>query len=238
MRFAPPPPPYTGGINNKRQQHNFIEQMQSMSLVDGDNPLHNSNSSSNSSPNQTPPGTPSSTIAGNIDGGAAAAAAAAAAATVAVAAKGRLNGIQFGPAPGTAICDAISPPPPQPPTAAAAAAAPFNCPVPYSYPQSFPPIPPQPTRSFICNPPIYRQPFTAQYPTTYQTDNSFPPYNIPYVNVIISSHFPPTRTPPGCYNCGAPNHLGNDCTAQNIDEITQKNTYQLDYSAAVPDADK
>lgn len=124
MRFAPPPPPYTGGINNKRQQHNFIEQMQSMSLVDGDNPLHNSNSSSNSSPNQTPPGTPSSTIAGNIDGGAAAAAAAAAAATVAVAAKGRLNGIQFGPAPGTAICDAISPPPPQPPTAAAAAAAP------------------------------------------------------------------------------------------------------------------
>ncbi|KAJ8939252.1 hypothetical protein NQ318_015210 [Aromia moschata] len=130
----------------------------------------------------------------------------------------RLNGMPpFGPP--------ASPPPPPPPAFGSGS-------VPYSYPQQFAALPPN--RSMFHYNQAYRPAFT-QYPN-YPTDN-FPTYSLPYIPLIYSSPYA-ARTPPGCYNCGAPGHAGSDCTGQNIEEITQKKAYQLEYAAPLPDAEK
>ncbi|XP_045470308.1 extensin isoform X3 [Harmonia axyridis] len=96
--------------------------------------------------------------------------------------------------------------------------------------------PPPPPTAFINNlppmcdttppPPAFNNctvPYTS-YPATY---NQMPPN---------SPQFAP-RQPTGCYNCGSTAHIGQDCTAQNIEEITQKKTYSLDYNNAIRDAE-
>lgn len=199
-------PPFIGNVKP------FLEQMQALNL-EGENSLHQSNSSSNSSPNGTPPGTPISTPAstphgpGRGDN------------------KSRANGMpQFGISSGPPIHNTTPPPPP----------AFSNSSVPYSFPQPFTALPPN--RSMFHFTQAFRPTFTPPY-QNYPTDNSFPTYTYPYMSVIISSHYPP-RTPPGCYNCGAPTHLGTECSSQNIEEITQKKTYQLEYTSPLPDPEK
>ncbi|XP_066246130.1 proline-rich protein 36 isoform X1 [Euwallacea similis] len=70
-----------------------------------------------------------------------------------------------------------------------------------------------------------------------------------YVSVLYSSYppnlqhppaapVPPRNHPLGCYNCGASNHLGQECPQQNIDDITQKNTYSVDFSPGTSDTEK
>ncbi|XP_072377066.1 uncharacterized protein [Diabrotica undecimpunctata] len=194
----------------------LVEQIQAMNL-EGENALHHSNSSSNSSPNETPPSTPSITPAttphGPGRGGDANA-------------KPRSNGMPpFGVSPGPPMPDTQSPPPFS------------NSTVPYSFQQPFTTLPPN--RSMFHYNPAYRPTFTAQFPnpTFPPTDTNYPPYTVPYFPIVYSSPYPP-RTPPGCYNCGAPNHVGSECTNQTIDEITQKKTYVLDYNLPLPDAEK
>lgn len=129
------------------------------------------------------------------------------------------NGMPFVTAP--VIPDTTSPPP-----------AFSNSSVPYSFHQQFATIPPN--RSMFHFNQAYRPSFTAQYP-------SFPTEN----NIIYTFSYPPlmnfspfaARTQPGCYNCGAPNHVGSECTSQNIEDITQKKTFQLEYTP-LPDSDK
>lgn len=230
----------------KMPPHPFIiEQMHAMSL-DGENSLHQSaTSSGSSSPCQTPPGTPCGTTTTNS-------------ATPHGPGRGgntekRVNGIggvfpavsSAGGAPSAAsvgnMCDTTSPPP-------------FT--VPYSFPQTFTSLPPPPMPTAVAGrsifpafatpaapgapngptgaAPNYRSPFSAPY--TYQTDtNSFTTFS--YFPIMYSSPFPPPpppraaqQPPPTCYNCGAPGHLGDNCLAQNIEDITQKKAYQLDYS--------
>ncbi|KAJ8920949.1 hypothetical protein NQ315_015742 [Exocentrus adspersus] len=187
----------------------LVEQMQALSL-DGENSLHQSNSSSNSSPNGTPPGTPSNTPAATPHG-------------PGRGDKSRANGMpQFGGAP---IHNTTPPPPPVFSSSS----------VPYSFPQAFTALPPN-NRSMFHYTQAYRPTFTPQY-QNYPTDNSFPTYTYPYMSLIISSQYPP-RTPTGCYNCGALNHMGTECPNQNIEEITQKKTYQLEYTSPLPDPEK
>ncbi|XP_050501763.1 proline-rich protein 36 isoform X4 [Diabrotica virgifera virgifera] len=238
----PPPPPPPGGIQltpaeDKRDimwpadlkpngirfppimgkmRPYLVEQIQAMNL-EGENALHHSNSSSNSSPNETPPSTPSITPAttphGPGRGGDANA-------------KPRSNGMPpFGVSPGPPMPDTQSPPPFS------------NSTVPYSFQQPFTTLPPN--RSMFHYNPAYRPTFTAQFPnpTFPPTDTNYPPFTVPYFPFVYSSQYPP-RTPPGCYNCGAPNHVGSECTNQTIDEITQKKTYVLDYNLPLPDAEK
>lgn len=144
-------------------------------------------------------------------------------------------GISFGASPG---------PPPLPPDTTTPPPPAFsNSSVPYSFPQTFvaaaaAQLPPN--RSMFHYNQVYRPTFTAPYsfPTG---DNNFPPYSIPYVPIVYSSPFPARTTPstqPGCYNCGGHNHVGSECTSQNIEEITQKKTYQVEYTATLPDNDK
>ncbi|XP_057671183.1 uncharacterized protein LOC130902915 isoform X1 [Diorhabda carinulata] len=188
----------------------LVEQMQAINL-EGENALHQSNSSSNSSPNDTPPGTPSTTPHGPGRGGGE---------TIT---KPRSNGI---PPFGVNTCpDAQSPPPFS------------NSTVPYSFQQPFTTLPHN--RSMFHYNPAFRATFTAQFPTpNFPTDTNYPPYTtVPYIPIMYSSPYPP-RTQPGCYNCGAPNHVGSECTSQNIEEITQKKTYVLDYNSPSTDPEK
>ncbi|KAF7269359.1 uncharacterized protein LOC143203087 [Rhynchophorus ferrugineus] len=79
----------------------------------------------------------------------------------------------------------------------------------------------------------------AQYPNQ-GADTNFPQYSFPCFPLLYSSYPPanplPPRNPPGCYNCGATGHLGQDCTQQNIDEITQKKNYSVDFSPVQSDS--
>ncbi|KAL1496940.1 hypothetical protein ABEB36_007988 [Hypothenemus hampei] len=58
--------------------------------------------------------------------------------------------------------------------------------------------------------------------------NPMPPHSYPHPQQPppTPAAVPPRNQPPGCYNCGAAGHLGPDCPQQNIDDITQKNTYR------------
>ncbi|KAG5897004.1 hypothetical protein JTB14_010756 [Gonioctena quinquepunctata] len=187
----------------------LVEQMQAMNL-DGENSLHRSNSSSNSSLNETPPSTPLNTPASTPQGPGRG-----------ETTTSRANGMPSGPSPGLHIPDTTSPPPP-----------PRNSSVPTVF-RAFV-LTPCPNRSMFQYNPAYRPTFTAQYPAypTTDTANNFPPYTLPYFHLMFSSPYP-ARTPPGCFNCGAPNHVGSECTNQNIEEITQKKTFQLDYAASL-----
>ncbi|CAG9854365.1 unnamed protein product [Phyllotreta striolata] len=209
--------PLIGNVGKIRPY--LVEQIQAMNL-EGENSLHRSNSSSNSSLNETPPGTPSlmaSTTTpappphGPGRGGGAADM------------KGaRSNGMPFGgPSP---MPDTQSPPPNF-----------SNNSVPYSFPQPFATLPPN--RSMFHYNQAYRPNFTAHFPNFPPTDN-FPTYTFPYYPIMYSSSQYQPRTPPGCYNCGAPGHLGSECTSQNIEEITQKKTYVLDYTSSLHDSEK
>lgn len=85
----------------------------------------------------------------------------------------------------------------------------------------------------------YTQAYRPTFPHPYQNypaEGSFPTCTYPYMSVIISSHYP--RTPSGCYNCGATGHLGTECPGQNIEEITQKKNYQLEFAPTLPDPEK
>ncbi|EFA04055.1 uncharacterized protein LOC660415 [Tribolium castaneum] len=188
----------------KNSHRHFVEHFQGLSLNDGENSLHRSNSSSSSSLNQTPPETP--------------------AATPHPPQKARVNGMPFiPPAPGLPLCDTTSPPPPPTPTF-------NNCSVPYTTYQ-FTAIP---TRSMFPYNQSYRPPFP--HFQSYQTnENSFQTYS--YMPLMFSSPFPPRN--PNCYNCGAMGHSGQDCTGQNIEDITQKKTYMIEFAPPpLPDADK
>lgn len=183
----------------------LVEQLQALNM-DGDMSLHQSNSSSNSSPAETPPGTPSNTPASTPH-------------APSRRDQSRLNGIPpFQNAAAPLIQDTSSPPPPF-----------STSTVPYSFPQPFATIPP--TRSmFHCySNPAYRPNFTAHYPN-FQTE-SFPTYTFPYQPVIYSSTLQQQRTPPGCYNCGSQTHVGSECSSQNVEEITQKKAYQLEFDS-------
>lgn len=133
-------------------------------------------------------------------------------------------------------------PPPMPDTTSPPPPAYSNSSVPYSFQQQFAAaaaaahLPP--SRSMFHYNQAYRPTFT---PLQYG-DSNFPAYTIPYVPIVYSSPFPArtttTTTQPGCYNCGAPNHVGSECTSQNIEEITQKKNYQVEYTNTMPDTDK
>lgn len=128
-------------------------------------------------------------------------------------------------------------PPPMPDTTSPPPPAYSNSSVPYSFPQPFAAAQLPPSRSMFHYNQAYRPTFT---PIQYG-DSNFPAYTIPYVPFVYSSPFPArttTTTQPGCYNCGAPNHVGSECTSQNIEEITQKKTYQVEYTTSMPDTDK
>lgn len=128
------------------------------------------------------------------------------------------------------ISDTTSPPPP----------AYSNSSVPYSFPQPFAAAQLPPNRSMFHYNQAYRPTFTAPYQSFPTGDSNFPAYTIPYVPFVYSSPFPPrtTTTQPGCYNCGAPSHVGSECTSQNIEEITQKKNYRVEYTTSMPDSDK
>ncbi|KAJ3655164.1 hypothetical protein Zmor_014301 [Zophobas morio] len=207
--------------NNPRQ---FVEQFQALS-IDGENSLHRSNSSSSSSLNQTPPETPAATPHSTqasqcpVRGGD----------------KPRVNGMPTfvtagGPTPGLPICDTTSPPPPQPPTQTF-----NNCStVPYT---TYSPFTAIPSRSIFPYTQPYRPPFTTHFPSYQTNDNSYQAYTLPLMPFIYSSQFPHRN--PNCYNCGAMGHSGQDCTGQNIEDITQKKTYTIEFAAPpLPDADK
>lgn len=209
------PPPY------------LLEQMQSLNL-EGENALHRSSSSSNSSLNQSPPETP--TVAPPSGPGRG----------NSVADKPRANGF---PAFVNSMCDAVSPPPP----VFTACTVPYttyftNC-------QLQPNVVTTGGRSMFqysagppyCHRPInFPTPANAPYPQNPppQPDtNSIPYTTIPYVSILYSSPAPVTfaaapqrHIPTGCYNCGSSGHQGQDCTEQNIEEITQKKSYTLEYS--------
>ncbi|RZC32919.1 leucine-rich repeat extensin-like protein 3, partial [Asbolus verrucosus] len=122
---------------------------------------------------------------------------------------------------GMPLCDATSPPPT------------FNsCSVPYTTYPTFAAIP---NRSMFPYTQSYRPPFTP-FPSYQANDSSFPTYSVPYMSIIYSSQFPPRS--PNCHNCGALGHAGQDCTGQNIEDITQKKTYTIEFSAPLPDGDK
>ncbi|KAK9870439.1 hypothetical protein WA026_008007 [Henosepilachna vigintioctopunctata] len=75
-------------------------------------------------------------------------------------------------------------------------------------------------------PPVFNN-CTVPYTSYHATFNQIPQTSQPY----------PPRHPTGCYNCGTLGHLGIDCTAQNIEEITQKKTFSMDYNNAVRDTE-
>ncbi|XP_068903366.1 uncharacterized protein [Tenebrio molitor] len=191
-----------------------LEQFQALN-IDGENSLHRSNSSSSSSLNQTPPETPAATPHSTSSQ-----------CPVREGEKPRVNGMPPFVTPGLSLCDTTSPPPPPTPTF-------NNCSVPYTTYPTFTAI--HTTRSMFPNySASYRPPFP--HFTSYQTnDNSFPPYTPSYLPIFFPSSFLHSN----CYNCGAMGHAGQDCTGQNIEDITQKKTYTIEFSAPpLPDADK
>ncbi|XP_044751062.1 extensin-2 isoform X1 [Coccinella septempunctata] len=194
----------------------LIEQMQALNM-EGENSLHHSNSSSNSSLNQSPPETPTVMPHGPGRGPE----------------KPRMNGIPPPPPSTTFInnlppmCDTTPPPP-----------AFNNCTVPYtSYPATFNQMPPNRSIFQYTTQPYCRPHFSAPFPNYQNSENTIPPYTVPYVSILYSSPQFPPRHPTGCYNCGATGHIGQDCTAQNIEEITQKKAFSLDYNNAIRDAE-
>lgn len=194
----------------------LLEQMQALNM-EGENSLHHSNSSSNSSLNQSPPETPTVMPHGPGRGPE----------------KPRMNGIPPPPPPTAFInnlppmCDTTPPPP-----------AFNNCTVPYtSYPATYNQMPPNRSIFQYTTQPYCRPHFNAPFPNYQNTENTIPPYTVPYVSILYSSPQFAPRQPTGCYNCGSTAHIGQDCTAQNIEEITQKKTYSLDYNNAIRDAE-
>ncbi|VEN59956.1 unnamed protein product [Callosobruchus maculatus] len=152
--------------------------------------------------------------------------------------------VQQQPPPGVVQPDTSSPPPTQqPPPPPPPGTAFGNSSVPYPF-QQFAQMPPN--RSMF----HYNQQQAAQAQQQHRppagaafTVAQFPPYpenfppptfTFPYMPLLYSSHFP-ARTP-GCFNCGSPNHQGHECTGPQIDEITQKKAYKLEYTAAPPTA--
>nr|CAH7741767.1 unnamed protein product [Callosobruchus chinensis] len=125
------------------------------------------------------------------------------------------------------------PPPPPPPATAFG-----NSSVPYAF-QQFAQMPPNSHQQAAQaqqqqhRPPAGAAFTVAQFPSY---PENFPPptFTFPYMPLMYSSPFP--ARPPGCYNCGSPNHQGSECTGPHIDEITQKKAYQLEYAAAPPTA--
>ncbi|CAG9771953.1 unnamed protein product [Ceutorhynchus assimilis] len=221
----------------------LVDQMQAIAIVDESNNSQY-HSSSSSSPLQTPPDTPSSLIP------------VVSASNCIVTSHRSLplenNRTTSGmppympPFPGPNESRTSPPPPPQ------------NA---FTYPTQFAPIP-----RFFANA-NFRPPSTAvfgqfapqQQPPGGGTDSGAvvtPPYQypVPYLSFMYSS-FPPlpppasaaphpgaaVRTPPlpGCFNCGAPGHLGQDCTQHNIDDIiVQKNVYSVEFSSDNSDIEK
>lgn len=109
------------------------------------------------------------------------------------------------------------------------------------------------------NPTIYNNcssvPYTNQYPHPFHNRSlfysqayhrpQFPPYQtnseilypfpIQYLPVPYSSGAIP-QSKVTCYNCGLGSHVGTECKELNIEEITQKRGYQLEYKSPPPDS--
>ncbi|XP_018329826.1 formin-like protein 14 isoform X3 [Agrilus planipennis] len=212
IRFPPykvPPP---------SSQQYFFEQMQALNL-DGESSLHRSNSSSStSSLNQSPPDTPTITPTTTPHGPGRGAIAP----TSSSDGKVRVNGLPSAPPPPlpyAPLCDTSCPPPPPP--------------VPYTnYP---------PHRTVFQYTQSFRPPFSCPY--TYQPAENviYSSYSgAPYVPIMISGGAAAPPLPPrnsNCYNCGACGHIGAECPAQTIEEITQKKAYTLEFNASLPDTD-
>ena len=116
--------------------------------------------------------------------------------------KCRVNGIPFIPPPaGPNICESTPPPPFS------------NCTVPYSSYQ----IP-----ALAPNRCVYQ--YTQAFRPTFSSPFSYPHaenlYNHPYMHIPLYSSVPSRNL--NCYNCGALGHVGSDCSAQTIEDITQK----------------
>lgn len=205
-------------LNSTCSRPFVLEQIQTLNLDTGDSSLHQSNSSSNSSLNQTPPETPAASVSSHCVkrvGGSGD--------------KSQVNGIPPPPPPqatygaqaGISLCDATTSPTPH-----------FNnCSVPYTtYP--FTAIP---ARSIFPYTQSYRPPF-PHFSTN--ENSSFSAYPFHYMSIIYPNPQFPSRNP-NCYNCGAMGHMGQDCNGQNIEDITQKKTFTIEFcSANVPDATK
>lgn len=128
----------------------------------------------------------------------------------------RVNGIPPFMANPPQLCDANQPPPPPPPYS--------NCSVPYSsYP---PPIHTIPSRFSYTQP---RFPFNQSF--SYQQH----PEGFPSYHYHVSSQ--PIHRTVYCYNCGANNHTGAECSGQTIEDITQK-PYVLEFNPPLSDMDK
>lgn len=259
------PPPAAAFSKPQQQQRGGLppplEQLHVLTL--DDQLPHHSNSSaasdSGSSPNRTPPGTPSNTVAPvalsatvvpTLPHGPGRGSGASSDCKVTNTPRVHVqhlpyilmiqvrNGIPVVAAP---LCDTTSPPP-----------LPFNsCSGPFGGYGQFP------TRYPYSIPGPYRSTFAGQYPTytgppplqqggaaapadngSFAFTQSIPYGSLMTVPSTYSLPFPSRSVPPGCYNCGAHSHAGADCTAQNIDEITQKKSYHLDYSPMTGDPDK
>ncbi|XP_019759685.2 arginine-glutamic acid dipeptide repeats protein isoform X1 [Dendroctonus ponderosae] len=212
----------------------IADQLHSMSLTDESSHYH---SSSSSSPLQTPPDTPS-----NI---------APASTTSTQSNRGPIDKCRMNGVPNflTPFGDTTSPPPPHGFTYPAYAPIAHASDLPYRFYAS-PNFRP-PTTVFNQFQTATNQPFQGAQPTGSETIPPSYSYTIPYISLMYSSYphppqvpQPPTNTiplrnqPPGCYNCGATGHLGQDCPERNIDDITQKNTYSIDFSPVNSDNEK
>lgn len=204
------------------QMYYALDQMRALKL-EGENSLHCSTSSSNSSLNQSPPQTPTASLIpphgpGRGVGGNCADT------------KSRMNGMPppfvgvpptaaVPPPPPPALCDSTQPPPPF-----------SNCTVPYSnnYPSHVTPTA-IPNRCIFQYSTAFRPSFTT--PFSYHPDTVFtsPYLPIPIYSSVQQQQAQHHRIPPTCCNCGAAGHIGPDCAAQTIEDITQK-AYSLEYS--------
>lgn len=206
-------------LNSACSRPFILEQIQTLNLDTGESSLHQSNSSSSSSLNQTPPGTPAVSVSSphcvkRVGSGSE---------------KPQVNGVPPPPPPqaaygapaGIPLCDATTSPSPH-----------FNsCSVPYTtYP--FTAIP---ARSMFPYTQTYRPPF-PHFSTN--ENSSFSTYPFHYMSIIYPNSQFPSRNP-NCYNCGAMGHMGQDCNGQNIEDITQKKTFTIEFcSANTPETDK
>lgn len=219
---------------NGMQMFYGIDQLRALKL-EGENSLHCSTSSSNSSLNQSPPQTPTASLIpphgpgrGGSNGPSGDS-------------KSRMNGMpppfmtNVPPPTGAPrpMCESTPPPPFS------------NCTVPYSNYPSHVPLTAIPDRCIFNYSNAYRPSFTTPF-TTYHPDTGFT--SSPYLHVPIYSSVQQQqahqqqqqqqhqRIPPTCCNCGATGHTGADCTAQTIEDITQK-AYSLEY-APLSETDK